>query len=138
MELLITVTPELISPLDAHQVSPGGPGLNSTTPSSKALFCHGHLEVPYRCWGPAETVVPNTAYDQFLPGVYRNQTSDEAVHPSAPFKAEPVVPEPVPADVKTYDLGSPNLSFRSQSDVFLPDASDGFIGPVGYESDPAN
>ena len=138
VELLITVTPELIGPVDAHQVSPGGPGLNSTTPSSKALFCHGHLEVPYRCWGPAETVVPNTAYDPFLPGVYRDPTSNEAVHPLAPPKAESVVPEPVPTGVKTSDRGSPNLSFQSQSDLFVPDASDGFIGPVGYESDSAN
>lgn len=46
IELLITVTPELAAAMDPHQVSIGGPGLNSMSPSDRELFCKGHIEVP--------------------------------------------------------------------------------------------
>src|SRR5690606_4243976 len=46
IELLITVTPELAEAMDPHQVPPGGPGLNSGSPTDKELYCKGHLEVP--------------------------------------------------------------------------------------------
>lgn len=46
IELLITVTPEIVEAMDPHQVPQGGPGLNSTSPSDHELYIHGHLEVP--------------------------------------------------------------------------------------------
>ena len=46
IELLITVTPELVDAMDAHQVPQGGPGLNSMSPNDKELYCKGHIEVP--------------------------------------------------------------------------------------------
>ena len=46
IELLITVTPELVEALDPHQVPQGGPGLNSMSPSDTDLYGHGHIEVP--------------------------------------------------------------------------------------------
>ena len=46
IELLITVTPELVAGMDAEQVPPGGPGLNSMTPTDSELYGHGFLEVP--------------------------------------------------------------------------------------------
>lgn len=45
-ELVIMVTPELVSPLKSGQVPPGGPGLFTTTPTDKELYSDGVLEVP--------------------------------------------------------------------------------------------
>lgn len=46
VELLITVTPELVDAMDPHQVPRGGPGLNSMPPNDRDLYLHGHIEVP--------------------------------------------------------------------------------------------
>ena len=45
IELLITVTPELVDAMDPHEVPPG-PGTNSMSPNDKELYWKGHLEVP--------------------------------------------------------------------------------------------
>lgn len=46
VELLITVTPELVDAMDPHQVPRGGPGLNSMSPNDHDLYINGHIEVP--------------------------------------------------------------------------------------------
>jgi len=46
IELLITVTPELVEAMDPHEVPRGGPGLNSMSPPDTDLYLHGHIEVP--------------------------------------------------------------------------------------------
>ncbi|MGB7343171.1 MAG: pilus assembly protein N-terminal domain-containing protein [Pirellulaceae bacterium] len=46
IELLITVTPELVDAMDPHEVPRGGPGLNSMSPNDKELYWKGHIEVP--------------------------------------------------------------------------------------------
>lgn len=46
IELLITVTPELAEPMDAFQVPPGGPGLETDSPSDSEFYLRGYLEVP--------------------------------------------------------------------------------------------
>ncbi len=49
IELLIMVTPEFVDPLDPCQVPCGGPGLETTSPGNKDLYCAGHVEVPAYC-----------------------------------------------------------------------------------------
>ena len=49
IELLILVRPELVDALDPDEVPPGGPGLDTTSPSDHDLFFRGHLEVPKCC-----------------------------------------------------------------------------------------
>lgn len=46
IELLIMVTPELVDGMDCHEVTPGGPGLNSVSPRDCDLYWRGHIEVP--------------------------------------------------------------------------------------------
>jgi len=46
IELLITVTPEFVDAMEAHEVPCGGPGLSTTSPSDKELYCKGYIEVP--------------------------------------------------------------------------------------------
>jgi pilus assembly protein CpaC len=45
-ELVIMVTPELVSPLKSRQVPEGGPGLFTATPTDRELYSDGVLEVP--------------------------------------------------------------------------------------------
>ena len=49
VELLILVTPELVEAMDACEVPPCGPGMQTTSPSDWELFMKGHLEVPNCC-----------------------------------------------------------------------------------------
>jgi pilus assembly protein CpaC len=46
IELLIMVTPELVSPMEAYEVPPCGPGMNTTSPRDCDLYWRGHIEVP--------------------------------------------------------------------------------------------
>lgn len=46
IELLITVTPELVGAMDSYEVPAGGPGMNSGSPSDHELYMKGHIEVP--------------------------------------------------------------------------------------------
>ena len=76
IELLITVTPELVEAMDPHEVPRGGPGLNSMSPSDKDLYVHGHIEVPNLLgsdycpdgFGVMPAVVPSQpSYQQTIP-----------------------------------------------------------------------
>ena len=60
IELLITVTPELVDAMDPHEVPVGGPGLNSTSPSDKELYFKGHIEVPNLLGGDGCAPGPNS------------------------------------------------------------------------------
>jgi len=51
IELLVLVTPDFVDAMDASQVPPCGPGMNTTNPSDCELFFKGHLEVPCCCPG---------------------------------------------------------------------------------------
>ncbi|TWU02773.1 type II and III secretion system protein family protein [Stieleria varia] len=46
IELLITVTPEIVDAMDPHEVPRGGPGLNSMSPNDHDFYLNGHIEVP--------------------------------------------------------------------------------------------
>ena len=46
IELLVTVTPELVDAMDPHEVPPGGPGMNSDVPGDCELYFKGYIEVP--------------------------------------------------------------------------------------------
>lgn len=46
IELLIMVTPELVSPMEAYEVPPCGPGMNTASPRDCDLYWRGHIEVP--------------------------------------------------------------------------------------------
>ena len=52
VELLILVTPNFAGAMDAHEVPPGGPGYNSTSPLEQEVYGKGYIEVPPVC-GPS-------------------------------------------------------------------------------------
>ena len=49
IELLILVTPELVDPLNPHEVPRCGPGMDTASPSDCELYLKGYLEVPRCC-----------------------------------------------------------------------------------------
>ena len=57
IELLITVTPELVDAMDPHEVPPGGPGLNTTSANDKDFYVKGHIEVPNLLGGDGCTAI---------------------------------------------------------------------------------
>ena len=47
IELLITVTPEIVDAMDSHQLPPCGPGEGSTSPDDGEFYGKGYHEVPH-------------------------------------------------------------------------------------------
>jgi pilus assembly protein CpaC len=64
IELMILVTPELIGPMDAHEVPPCGPGQLTTSPSDHELYGRGYIEVPNCC---NDGNCPQCRGSQYLP-----------------------------------------------------------------------
>ncbi len=94
-EIVITVTPELVAPLDDGQVPPGGPGQFTDTPTDRELMLYGLLEVPKygeRC----PTCAPGQTGPYIVPGLKDaiNRTAapttdrQELVTPPAPGDTE--------------------------------------------------
>lgn len=46
VELIVMITPEYVSPIQTDQLPPLGPGMTTTFPTDRELFCNGLLEVP--------------------------------------------------------------------------------------------
>lgn len=92
IELLILVTPQLVEAMDPCDVPPGGPGLDTASPTDGQLYGRGHLEVPRR-----------------PPQATRCQHSiapDSRVYEAAPPQSDAPNVEPLP-DVESTDEGNP-------------------------------
>lgn len=46
IETLVLVTPQFVEAMECHEVPPGGPGLETCSPSHCELWCKGQIEVP--------------------------------------------------------------------------------------------
>jgi len=134
-ELLVLVTPYLVSPLDPTQVPPGGPGLNSANPTSHELYIDGHMEVDqvggYFPNGGPGMVVPTGGYQTPLP----------AAPPSAPPTAPLMAPEPPAPPVqqtsglRTPGLLAPRSSASSSSGTRRSSTTPpGLIAPQGFKA----
>jgi pilus assembly protein CpaC len=66
IELVILVTPELVSALDPHEVPPCLPGTRTTAPSDVEFFFNGYMEVPKCCppGAPLADAGPANAWPQ--------------------------------------------------------------------------
>jgi pilus assembly protein CpaC len=136
VELLILVTPELIEAVDADKVPPGGPGMNSHSPSDCDLYFRGKLEVPNcnpPCNGggsaagvvgpPAVTPAAYNVVPQY-PG--SNGVRPETVPPPAPENAPPGDRQNRYNPTRTDNPAPVSASAR-------PNTSPGLIGPIGYD-----
>lgn len=102
-ELVIMVTPELVSPLKPGQVPPGGPGLFSDTPTDKELYIDGVLEVPNyggQC--------PDCQYS--IPGPITPESMQQSDHILPPSSASQIPQAPAAPSVKTEVIKKSLLS----------------------------
>lgn len=103
-EVVITVTPELVAPLDDTQVPTGGPGQFTESPTDRELMAYGLLEVPKlgeRCVNCA----PGQAGPVIVPGLKEplgRSTTPPAPAAGAADRKELVVP-PTPSDAETTE-----------------------------------
>lgn len=104
IELLITVTPELAEAMDPCEVPPGGPGLNSGSPTDKELYQKGYLEVPPihdLCLSP-ELGAEACGHGETLYGVPGHGSHPEYPHAEYPhpeYPPGPVIPGERPTRV---------------------------------------
>ena len=92
VELVIMVTPELVAPLEPHEVPGCGPGQSTTSPSDVDLFFRGYNEVPKCCpdgscskcmggaggYGPVGPVGPGSVYEEVSPPVQKSAYQSSA------------------------------------------------------------
>ena len=122
-ELLIMVTPEFIEAMDANQVPPCGPGMNTASPSDWELFFKGHLEVPVCCpSGPGNAVA--NAWTPAAPPATGAPPSREAVPAPLPTQGDPY---------NHYNSSQPTPS-GPRPGVEPPGEEPPFIGPIGYDA----
>lgn len=118
VELLITVTPEIISPLDPHQVPQCGPGQLTVSPCDHDLYWNGHLEVPNCClFGDNPT--PVAAYA--APGYDMPPANAAASNPPSSRMSPSMGHQPGQSQP-----GSPGSQPRPSSPPSL-------FGPAGYD-----
>ncbi len=102
-ELVIMVTPELVSPLKSGQVPQGGPGLFTATPTDKELYSDGVLEVP--SYG---SDCPDCRYS--IPGPISPESMMHSTNILPPSSASQVPPVPAAPTVSTEVIKKPSLS----------------------------
>jgi pilus assembly protein CpaC len=127
VELLILVTPELAEPLDACEVPPCGPGMETTSPSDWELYMKGHIEVP-KCPDPSQQGSCGKCDGGGNGGNQEAPPADGMIGPNEQIPAPPSAEPPH----NRYSPPKPNPPPPA-----VPSASKngppGFIGPVGYD-----
>jgi pilus assembly protein CpaC len=113
-ELLILVTPELVSPLEAAQVLADGPGMHSVAPTDRELFGLGMVETPKTgndcdgCLGAPSEIGP--------PGLIPPPLAAPGALTPVPAVPNEVLPAPIPG----YPADPPRASTRPR---LLPPAN---------------
>lgn len=110
-ELVILVTPQMVSPMSPHQVPAGGPGLNSAVPVDRELYLDGNLEVPN--FGPDCPDCPPAA---------------QMIYPTGPA-TEACEPTSVPPYLGAKETSGSRIQTASKSLDIKPDS--GLIEPGG-------
>jgi pilus assembly protein CpaC len=144
VELLVIVTPELIAPLDPHQLPQCGPGQVTVSPDDNELYCYGYLEVP-NCGlaGPATgscgAPVP-LGFGAGLPPAEMRQSGSAAPPDPLPPRRLESIPRPQPTAP-----GSPNNAIAPPGPNAAPPPASlspanatearrpALYGPIGYE-----
>jgi pilus assembly protein CpaC len=154
VELLILVTPELVGPLEPHQVPQCGPGQLTTNPDDKELYLYGYVETPDCCLTPDGT--PSQAPMQNAPAENLPVPTREVIPapnqgpPTAPLRsvmpnsarpsggAEPL-PPPASAAAAERPTVRTSAPVRANSGPVQPPRQDagsneaGLFGPLGYD-----
>ncbi len=131
VELLILVTPELVEGMDAHEVPPFGPGMQTASPSDWELFMKGQIEVP-NSW-------PGSVARQPLPGAVG--VSEAVISSEEGMMIQPeMIPAPSPMASPAENSAPPDnrhapampQNTKAESPPREPRTT-GLIGPAGYD-----
>jgi pilus assembly protein CpaC len=135
VELLILVTPEIVSPLEAHEVPQCGPGQLTTNPSDTDLYLHGYLEVPNCCLEapPMPAAIPTWQVGHgAVPGVQGEITVPDDLLPT-PDRSHRMPTEPPATD----NTPPPSADRQAPASVSRPEdrttAQPRLYGPSGYD-----
>ncbi len=145
IELLITVTPELVDALDAHEAPRCGPGMTTDSPNDWQLFMRGHHEVPKCCPACGGQGCPHCS--GAAPSALHGPM--QPIPQGDPPLAPPQAPSPPEAAAGRSPRGLPQLAAAAPGRQLpqkpygrpasarpgKPPALQGFIGPVGYDAD---
>jgi pilus assembly protein CpaC len=137
VELLILVTPELVEAMDACEVPPCGPGMETTSPTDWELYMKGHLEVPNCCptgpnGPPADGMIGLEAVPAPNAGAM-TPTNRPNFRKSTPAGTAKIASRPTPAGSQIrYNSSQPNrfVGDSRNNDANPPPP---FVGPVGYD-----
>ncbi len=149
VELLIMVTPELVDGMDACEVPPCGPGMETTSPTDWELYMKGHLEVPNCCpagngeGGMPSNGSPTPAPDDGMIGPEQISTppasgagASRSGGQNAPAMSGPANMARRGGGTSTpysrYTSSKPNNPSGNSSSG-ISNSPPGFIGPVGYD-----
>ena len=143
VELLIIVTPELVAPLNPHEVPLCGPGQLTVSPNDKELYSYGYLEVPNcavagpvagACAGPmppgVDAAQPPAGTTMYGPAPGRIGPSQRIESVPAPQPSLPVLPNN--AVVPTSPSTEPRPATPSASNA-REASQPPLYGPIGYE-----
>ncbi len=147
IELLILVRPEFASALDPHEVPPGGPGIDTTSPTDCEMYFRGYIEVPRCCTdgscakcrgegGPYGAEPIDVPAQDSAPADGNGVTNSAAsarrsAAQSPPWRGRrtPAVPTHTPSD--PYD--PPYAAEKGEDDYGQEPDELGLIGPLGYD-----
>ncbi len=128
VELLILVTPELVEAIDACDVPPCGPGMQTESPSDWELYMKGHLEVP-KCPPPGEQGSCGKCDGSANAGNSDAPPPDGMIGPNERIPTPPAAQAPSQNRPSPPKPNPPPPVGSSASNNGPP----GFIGPVGYD-----
>jgi pilus assembly protein CpaC len=139
VETLILVTPELVEPMDCQEVPPGGPGLNTTSPSDCQLYCKAEIEVPKSggcaagSMNPGRVLIDTPVGGFPQPGLVPPQSVPTPAPPPPPEIITPGPGSPLrPGTSGSRSSSNPQnrpLTNSAGGSGGLP----GFGGPLGYD-----
>jgi pilus assembly protein CpaC len=100
-EVVITVTPELVAPLDEGQLPPGGPGGFSDAPTDRELGLYGLIEIP-KYGEHCDKCQPSASGPYVVPGLKNSGMLAPPAGPAAtPDRNELILPAPAPSSDET-------------------------------------
>ncbi len=137
IELVVIVTPELVSAVDASDAPRIAPGLQTTNPNDCELYFKGHLEVPTCNLPGAPAPQSGRIYEEVPQGknpITPASTSNGGRTASTPSrgpvsKAGYTPPATSPQSSQRYNPAKPTTSPGTNA----AKSEGGFIGPLGYD-----
>ena len=131
VELIVMITPEYVSAMQADQMPPVGPGRTTTFPTDRELYLHGLMEVPKvgpDCNEPGGACDPTFSVNvrtgtRYVGNSLGNTMGDQ---PSCGPTGPTITPSNLPSSIPP----SPNPGSSLQT----PSRSGGLIAPPGVKS----